>query len=46
MDKDNKLNIRERLVLVLVIFLIQMIKPWEYNHQFNKFWEEIKELTK
>lgn len=46
MEKENKLNIREKIVLVLVIFLIQMIKPWEYSHQFTKFWEEIKELYK
>lgn len=34
---------REKLVIILVIFLVQMLKPWEYSHQFTKFWEEIKE---
>ena len=44
---DNKyanLTIREELVVQLTIFLIQMIHPWEYSHQYDKFWGEIKEL--
>lgn len=45
MEKDY-LNLRERVVLILVIFLIQMIKPWEYSHQFTKFWDELKEIIK
>ena len=24
--------------------MIQMVKPWQYDHQFTKFWDEIKEL--
>jgi len=38
------ITIREKLVIVLCVFMIQMVKPWEYSHQFNKFWEEIKEI--
>ncbi len=37
---------REKFVIVLVIFLIQMVKPWEYDHQFTKFWEELKTIIK
>lgn len=40
---DNaKINARERIVLILVIFLVKMLKPWEYDHQFTGFWAEIK----
>lgn len=45
-NKEDKLTIRENIVLKLVIFLIQMIHPWEYSHQYQKFWDEIKDLTK
>ena len=46
MKKDEKpyFTIRERMVITLTIFIIQMIKPWEYDHQFTKFWDEIKSL--
>lgn len=43
MKEDKPIDIRERIVITLVIFLIQMIKPWEYSHQFTKFWDELKE---
>ena len=33
---------REKIVIILVLFLVKMIKPWEYDHQFTKFWDEIK----
>ncbi len=36
------ITIREKLVILLCVFIIQMVKPWEYDHQFSKFWEEIK----
>jgi hypothetical protein len=45
-EKNSNLTIREKLVLHLVIFLIQMIHPWEYSHQYDKFWNELKELIK
>lgn len=40
----EQLTLREKFVIVLVVFLIQMVKPWEYDHQFKKFWEEIKDI--
>ncbi len=43
---SEKLSIRERIVVVLVVFLIQVIKPWEYDHQFTKFWDELKAIIK
>lgn len=46
MEKENKITIREKIVIILVIFMIKMIKPFEYDHQFTHFWEEIKENLK
>jgi|GEM_PF-5768836 len=45
-ELPEKLTLREKIVLILVVFLIQMIKPWEYDHQFTKFWDELKALMK
>lgn len=42
--KDEGLTIRERIVLTLTIFIIQMIHPWEYSHQYKQFWEQLKAL--
>ena len=44
--ESKKISTREKIVIVLVIFIIQMVKPWEYDHQFTKFWDELKELIK
>lgn len=43
MKEEKIISIREKIVVTLVVFLIQMIKPWEYSHQFTKFWEDLKE---
>lgn len=44
--EKTPVSTREKLVIILVVFLIKMLKPWEYDHQFTKFWEEIKENLK
>lgn len=36
---------RERFVIILVIFLCKMIRPWEYDHQFKEFWDELNKTT-
>jgi len=41
---SDKVSVREKLIITLVIFLIQMLKPWEYSHQFTTFWDEIKQI--
>lgn len=45
-ENEKQISTREKIVIILAIFLIKMIKPWEFDHQFNKFWEEIKENMK
>ena len=42
-DESAPITTREKLVVVLVVFLIKMLKPWEYDHQFKEFWSEIKD---
>ncbi len=44
-EKENAkpISAREKVVLVLAVFLIKMLKPWEFDHQFKNFWDEIKE---
>lgn len=45
-EVKETINQRERLTVILIIFLIKMIKPWQYDHQFEKFWGEVKENLK
>ncbi len=43
MEKETTpITAREKIVIILVVFLIKMLKPWQFDHQFTKFWEEIK----
>ena len=48
--KEEKLTqpipLRVQLVVVLVTMLIKMIAPWEYGHQFDGFWNEVKACLK
>jgi len=46
MEDKKQFNWREKFVVVLVVFLIQMIKPWQYDHQFKEFWQELKDIIK
>ncbi len=39
-----ELTIREKIVIRLILFLIQMLKPYEYDHMFDKYYSEMKEL--
>lgn len=43
---EQPISKRHKIVITLVVFLIQMIEPWEYSHQFTKFWDELKENLK
>ena len=41
---EKEITTREKIVIRLVIFLVQMLKPFEYDHQFKEFFNEVKEL--
>lgn len=43
-EKEDGLTIRERIVLTLTVFIIQMVHPWEYSHQYKQFWEQLQKL--
>lgn len=43
-DHDKAISIREKITIRLVLFLIQMIHPYEYEHQFKEYFSEMKEL--
>jgi hypothetical protein len=45
-QSEKEINTREKVVVMLTLFLIQMIHPWEYSHQYEKFWAEIKDAMK
>jgi hypothetical protein len=40
--QENQVSVKEKLVILLVIFLVKILKPWEYDHQFTSFFDEIK----
>lgn len=39
----SEFSYREKLVVILIVLLIKIIKPWEYDHQFTEFWKQINE---
>jgi len=43
-QKQEDLTIREKIAIRLVLFLIQLIQPYEYEHQFKEYFREMKEL--
>lgn len=38
----DPLNIRERLAIKFLMIIVQLLAPWEYSHQFDKMWSDIK----
>lgn len=45
-NSTTPLTIREKLACLLVLTLVKMIQPWEYEHQFTELLTEIKSLLK
>lgn len=37
---------RERVCALLILWLIQILAPWEYDHQHKELIEQIKESLK
>lgn len=40
----SELSVRERLTFLLVLFLINLLKPWKYNYEQTEFFNNIYEL--
>lgn len=45
-NEKEGLSARERIVIMLVMFLVKMMKPWKYDHEYTEFWKELKENLK
>lgn len=35
-NKNKRLSTRERLCAALILLLVKIIAPWEYDHQFKE----------
>ncbi len=43
---EQPLTIREKIVVRLVLFVIQMLEPYKYEHQFKEWTADIRELIR
>ena len=34
----------EKLVIVLIMFIINLLKPWKYNHEQKQFFDDVYNL--
>lgn len=40
----SEFSAREKLVIVLIMFIINLLKPWKYNHEQKQFFDEVYSL--
>ena len=41
---EDPLTIREKIVVRLVLFVIQMLEPYQYEHQFKEWAADMRAL--
>lgn len=41
--RDRPLSKRERIAIRLLLLLVQIIAPWQYDHQFKATTEALKQ---
>jgi len=41
-QRDRNLSKRERIAVRLLLFVVQLIAPWQYDHQFKETLEALK----
>lgn len=41
---NKELNIRQKLALRLIILAIGLLEPYQFSHQFDKEFDDIKKL--
>lgn len=48
MTKDNvrPLSAREKLATLVLLMFLKILSPWEYEHQYSEFFDQIKQLLK
>ena len=44
--KDVPLTVRERLAIWLLLYAIQIVHPYEYEHQFKEIESGLREIVK
>ena len=40
----SDLSVRERLTIVLIMFIIAILKPWKYSHEQKEFYDDMYTL--
>lgn len=40
----SEFSAREKLCIVLIMFIINLLKPWKYNHEQKQFFDDVYEL--
>ena len=41
-QRDRPLSKRERIAIRLLLFIIALLAPWQYDHQFKSVLEDLK----
>lgn len=44
METNNKLTIKQKISIHLILLIIQILKPFDYEHQYTAAIKEIKEM--
>lgn len=45
-NKSTSLNVRERIAIHVALFILKIVKPFTYDHEFDKAIKPIEELVK
>lgn len=40
----SEFSAREKLCIVLIMFIINLLKPWKYNHEQKQFFDDVYTL--
>lgn len=40
----SEFSAREKLCIVLIMFIINLLKPWKYNHEQKQFFDDVYNL--
>lgn len=46
MASKDKLTVRERIGVQILIMLLKIVQPWQYSHEFSKHIEAIEKEMK
>ena len=43
---DTKLSLREKIAIHIMLFVLKIVHPWDFEHQVEEHLRTIKELLK